>query len=67
MVSAPNRTADAANIGLPQHCTLSGARRVLGKFEEGVAALGPFRAADGASGETHLLGVRSALERLFRA
>jgi hypothetical protein len=34
MVSAPNRTADAANIEPAQHCTLSGVRRVSGKFEE---------------------------------
>jgi hypothetical protein len=34
MVSAPNRTAEAANIGPTQHYTLSGVRRVSGKFEE---------------------------------
>jgi hypothetical protein len=44
MMSAPNRTADAANIEPAQHCRLSGARRVSGKFEERVAPLGPFQA-----------------------
>src|SRR5262245_45568946 len=42
MVSAPNRTADAANIEPAPHCKLSGARRVSGKFEERVAPLGGY-------------------------
>src|SRR5215471_20450887 len=44
MVSAPNRTADAAIIEPVPHSKLSGSRRVSGKFEERVAPLGPFQA-----------------------